>query len=397
MGTRSPSQGLSGGAGAVEFDGVNDHIDAGGNDSIDSITGDLTLSTWIKRSSGVVRDMTIISTHQGLGDFTRPYDLNIFSSLANFRMGNGVAQFSADSTATLVDDTWYHLVGTIEGTAMKMYVDGIQAGTATFSGTRQTGIKVIVGAHSTTGGRIFRGAIDDARIYNRALSAEEIRYLYNNNGPIAHWKFDEGTGTATVFDSAGSNDGTMNGSMTESDWVAGKYGTALDFDGTNDYVSTGTDPLGTNYTSFTMAAWIKTNVTGKQYIIERANTSNDSSILHLNVLGDGKLNADYFSPSGGNLKGNTVVTDGSWHYAVLVQDDTRRSLYLDGVLEATEDPSEAYSGLAPNNLFIGVDKRNTIESSYFDGQIDDVRIYSYARTSDQIRTDYNAGKSIYFR
>jgi len=66
------------------------------------------------------------------------------------------------------------------------------------------------------------------------LSEEEIRYLYNRGAPIAHWKFDEGKGNIAYDSSGNGNNGTI--SQWRPTWVHGKFGSALSFDGVDDYV-----------------------------------------------------------------------------------------------------------------------------------------------------------------
>ena len=56
----------------------------------------------------------------------------------------------------------------------------------------------------------FDGLIDELRVYERVLSAEEVRYHYNRGGPILHWKFDEGSGTTTYDSSGNAYHGTLN-------------------------------------------------------------------------------------------------------------------------------------------------------------------------------------------
>ena len=74
---------------------------------------------------------------------------------------------------------------------------------------------------------------------------------------VGHWKFDEGTGVVAVDSSVSSNNGSLR-NMTAVDWVDGKFGKALDFDGGNDYVLiTGYKGI-TGSSPSTMSAWIKT-------------------------------------------------------------------------------------------------------------------------------------------
>ncbi|MHC4546334.1 MAG: hypothetical protein ACYSYL_17780, partial [Planctomycetota bacterium] len=74
--------------------------------------------------------------------------------------------------------------------------------------------------------------------------------MYSSEGLVAHWKFDDGSGI-TAIDSAGTNNGTLNGDPT---WTTGRIGGALSFDG--DYVAVGSiAPLAGN--TLTAQAWIR--------------------------------------------------------------------------------------------------------------------------------------------
>jgi hypothetical protein len=76
---------------------------------------------------------------------------------------------------------------------------------------------------------------------------------------VVHWTFDEGSGT-TVFDASGNGrDGTFVGSPQ---WVAGKYGAALEFNGTSDYVIHNM-PAAQNFDNFTVAFWVKASSLGR--------------------------------------------------------------------------------------------------------------------------------------
>ena len=82
-------------------------------------------------------------------------------------------------------NTWNHVVGTVSGTDMKTFVNGSAAGTATFSGSRQTNsyalrLGGIYSAYSTDAYHLD-GKMGAARIYSRALSAAEIENNYKTH------------------------------------------------------------------------------------------------------------------------------------------------------------------------------------------------------------------------
>ncbi len=141
---------------------------------------------------------------------------------------------------------------------------------------------------------------------------------------VAYWKFDETEG-GIAHDSIGDNDGTLNGNPV---WqhTAGKVNGGLEFDGTDDYVSTPfiLDPAAGTFSIF---AWIKGADPG-QAILSEANGQNWLSA----ETGTGALMSDLAiglvpkPPSS-----QAVITDGDWHRVGVSWDLASLVLYVDGV------------------------------------------------------------------
>ena len=72
---------------------------------------------------------------------------------------------------------------------------------------------------------------------------------------VGHWKFDEGSGTKAYDSSGNGNDGTFNGNPK---WVAGHFGTAVEFDGSDDWIECGNDQS-LDLTKWTITFWLKVN------------------------------------------------------------------------------------------------------------------------------------------
>ena len=186
---------------------------------------------------------------------------------------------------------------------------------------------------------------------------------------IAHWALDETEGDI-ASDSANDNDGSVYGDpawQPDGGVVAG----ALQFDGIDDYISTGpvSNPADG---AFSVVAWIMGGAPGQ---------------VVLSQMGGARwLCAD---PSEGNLmtelKGagrdvtellsQTIITDGNWHRIALVWDVSHRTLYVDDVAVA-EDTQTNLLG-SDNGLYIGAGTAME-PGSFWSGLIDDVRIYNRA-------------------
>jgi len=159
----------------LNFDGVNDRITCGDQASLD-IQTDLSVSACVR--IGAVSPISVIATKFNRSDYTAPYNLYIFDAVPRFAFGTGTGWKTAISSQTLDTDKWYNVVGTISGTALKIYVDSVLTGTGTFVGTRQTLDKLTIGYDGSE--RYLNGSIDQPRIHNRALSAKEVMDYYIN-------------------------------------------------------------------------------------------------------------------------------------------------------------------------------------------------------------------------
>lgn len=280
---------------------------------------------------------------------------------------------------------FYHVAGVVsraDGT-IKIYVDGVLAGTGTFSpgsAARDYGSSRwrigISGPGASEWGHAADAVIDDARVYNRALSAEELA-AYANPGLLAHWKFDEGSGTAIADDSGNGNDAAFNtGTPT---WVTGVRGGALEFNGSNDARTTANfDPPAIGSVAF----WFRSTAppTGTERMFGL------STYWEVWVDSDRALRLDFAGPIGGRFVSDSgVAAPGIWRHVVAIyntNDDTHK-LYLDGVLVSSgafpcEDESEDYLSFGTRT---GLTER-------FNGALDDLRVYNYELTEAEVAELY---------
>ncbi len=193
--------------GAYSFDGVTDYIDIG-NDSIFNIHNQITISMWLNADS--LGD-TIISKWKTESGWQGSWGMRLNSDGgANFNVtGDGYSGgFGAISADKIEPGSFHHIAGvynTFDNT-IRIFVDGIQSGT----GSGQSGSifvsnsRIYIGAtdyYITSGHRYsyFDGTIDDVRIYNRALSGNEIMELAAVPIPGTVWLL--GSGLLALFGS----------------------------------------------------------------------------------------------------------------------------------------------------------------------------------------------------
>ncbi len=153
---------------------------------------------------------------------------------------------------------WVHLVGVHDAVAdtLTLYVNGVKSGSTTLAGAFYADQSMYIGASNYSGAMAayFPGSVDDVRVLDRPVSAEEVQQMYKQRPLVkGRWKFESASGTPLVTPdaSATANAMTLNGgAKIGSGWVDG----GLELDGVDDYGTTATTPVDTSG-SFTASAW----------------------------------------------------------------------------------------------------------------------------------------------
>ncbi len=164
---------------ALGFDGVNDYLDAGNASSLD-ITGNLTIEAWVKPE----RLETAHIVKKASRDSTDGYELSLSESTgkAYFRVNQNTShntyKLFSKSSYPLDGNTWVHLVGVYNRAQVQIYFNG------NLENNRSGPAKIISNTDNLKIGgpdlsRYFNGTIDEVRIWNRALSPEEIKASYD--------------------------------------------------------------------------------------------------------------------------------------------------------------------------------------------------------------------------
>jgi Ca2+-binding RTX toxin-like protein len=192
--------------GALTFDGLNDYVTVADSTALD-ITNTLTLSTWVKADSFQSWDGLIVK-----GTTNIPYGLDFRSDgrlifQANYGLvmgGNGRGTWSSNTALTA--GQWHHVAVTYDGSDFRFYLDGQLDGTHQANITFGKNNQALVLGADLAGGSHFDGAMDDVRVYNRALTAGEIEQLIT--GENGHGSSSE-TGDDVLY--GGSGNDTLEG------------------------------------------------------------------------------------------------------------------------------------------------------------------------------------------
>ena len=206
---------------------------------------------------------------------------------------------------------------------------------------------------------------------------------------VAIWNFNEGTGIKASDSTENGNDGSLRGGAA---WVDGKSGKALEFNGIDSYVDAGdSDDLEFSESeSFSVEAWVYPNTAKYGFILEKGGSDNNVRyVLYYAVDDEGKLFRFYRQKSDGHYLGRYGTNEmahpeRNWYHLVGVYDaptDTAK-LYVNGVLYDTDSNYLWGDGYTDCNFQIG---RWNGGNYYFDGIIDEVYIYNYALSANEIQ------------
>jgi PKD repeat protein len=228
---------------ALKFDGINDWVTVNDSASLD-LSSNMTLEAWVYPQQSMPNDWRTVIMKEQTGGAV--YNLNATNdtNLPGFSFYDGVWH-SLNGPEPLSLNQWTHLVATYDGNVQRLYINGVMV-----ASRNQTGLIPIsdgalrIGGNSILG-EFFQGYIDEVRIYNRALSAEEVSsnmatpvntatsdqlQLIMGNDNIEPWAEYRAQGTAEAFQAVAQKSGSvsevkvyLDAGSTATELVAGIY------------------------------------------------------------------------------------------------------------------------------------------------------------------------------
>ncbi|MBT4362772.1 MAG: T9SS type A sorting domain-containing protein [Candidatus Marinimicrobia bacterium] len=349
----------------------------------------LSISTWFK--AGVQNDNCSYITRFASSDgtFYLGYESNGNASF-NLRKIEG-GTLNQVLYAPAEPDTWNHLVGTWDGVTQRIYLNGDLVDEAEFNwplSTASTGNTIGANYNGLSSPCSFDGAIDEVRIYDRALTTHEIDSLYHlegwDSGLIAYYPFN---GDA-IDESGNGHDAYMDGSLLSTDRF-GNLNSAFSFDGVDDvgYISQHGD---LTVESFSLSFWTYLNSNDGE--IRFFDNVSQGGGFEIGMQESGGINGLYIQRSG-VLAGSHVwelidtdelLAEDRWHHIVCSYDISSSTLALfvnnnllastifniDSVWDATYD------------LTLGRGAETTLY--FLNGSLDDIYFFDRALNTDEI-------------
>jgi len=335
----------------------------------------ITVSAWLKTSAS---NVTIIDKGSD------QYVFSLVSGKVVFAISTSSQEYSATSTASVNDNVWHYLSATYDSETIKIYIDGeLNSSNASPSGSID-----ITSNDLSLATNFSSGFVDELKIYSYARSLDQIKQEYNaglvgvstkrgtavsfgsntikspfcplgdtNCGaPTIFLKFDERSGLNTYDYSTNEINGTHGAGSASPSSARGLFNRAYDFDGDNDYVSFGD----TTKTIKTFSFWIKSD----------------------------SINEDIMDLDGGShsisISAGTLIAGGF----------SSPTIYIDGIEKTSIDTNWHHISITTDTGILVDDfELGKINTSYFDGKIDNLIFYDYVRTQKQVLYDMSGWKN----
>jgi hypothetical protein len=215
---------------ALHFDGIDDRIQVPTNPSL-NISSNLTIETWINYSRNTGTQDVVCKSSDAVNNsyiFPRTSDgWRTVEFLLNLNgQGWQTLKVTYSGSTNAKRNQWHHLAATYDGFFMRIYIDGVLAGSQNKAGTITVNNNpLVIGGQTGYIDEYYQGKLDDIRIWNRALSGCEISSTMNcelnpslQTGLAAYYKFNQGlinivnSGLTSALDAtANANNGTLLG------------------------------------------------------------------------------------------------------------------------------------------------------------------------------------------
>lgn len=382
---------------AYYFSSLNCGTYIGANINTASIQNALTISFWVSRiGAGCLgpRIMKFYAPSDGPGTVVFNWD-NSTNPSVGFVTSSLISTFYSYNNVS--NNVWTHLCFTNDGTQAKLYQDGILLSQNPSSGTISLASNASFGRQTNSAYDALNGNLDDIRIYNRALTADEVTELYNLDLPTLQ------TGLVAYYPFNGNaNDESGNGNHATAFYTQntpdrfGVPNSAFKFNGidgsTGSTVVTNNTILNIGQSQYTIHFWFKPDNIS-QITSTLINTNPDRGVgIGFNYETEpgyvafwvGNASGTWYALNQHGPKNNYQT--GVWYSVTLTKIGTQYNFYINGQFEKTTDVPQAAS--FNYNVKLQISGLNNL-SEIFAGDIDDIRIYNRALSSAEVTELYN--------
>lgn len=385
--------------GAKDTGGALGYIGAGGifNGSSSEInlpqilppnsTSSSSFSCWFNTSDNSGTRQTIVNAYNLGGTSQAGWTLfkdagNVLYLRSYYLDGSNIT--STYGTINVSDGNWHHVavIFDISANTLNVYLDNNSTPEISITGLTVSSVYIFESngsiGYQTNSARHFNGKIDQVRIFSKALSSSEVTTLSDEKSVSATKSttdiFDDGSGVALYELEGNAKDTGLYGSG------AIDAGQSAVFNGSSSYIDTNISTITSN--SGSVSLWVKTT-TGTQSSFFGGQSPSQNRFYF------GVRNNNFWMGAGDSQNSYNIsassLLDGNWHHVVLTLDGSTAKYYLDGNSTPVDTLSYTSAGTIGVTPLIGALDATGSILAYTNGSIDQVRIYSSALSSSDVK------------
>ncbi|MDD2731575.1 MAG: prenyltransferase/squalene oxidase repeat-containing protein [Candidatus Pacebacteria bacterium] len=361
---------------AIQLDGTDDYVKV--NSLFSNPIDGMTWSAWVKSPKSGSKGMFILDQRENNEGFQPIY----IGSSGDLQFYSSDTKDNSYFDTNIKTDTWHHIVMVLKQNNVYCYVNGNLIAVKSDTQKDFTAKNLFIGTRHNLN-YYYEGIIDELKVWGYALEEDKIKQEYEESGLISYYAFED-----NVRDSKGENNGILFGSPQ---FIEGKSGKAIRLDGIDDYVKIPYNP--SLYSDImTISFWAKSNKSDyaiNSYPISMWDYAANKRMwaLYIPALTD---KWSIFTSSDGGYKltstrSTDTAIDTNWHKYDIVSDNLNKTwhIYIDGAYSQTLTQYYSYTD-KNSSLTVG----GLIGNNYFDGLIDEVKIYNYCLDKEKIKRDY---------
>ncbi|MEV1011639.1 LamG-like jellyroll fold domain-containing protein [Streptomyces sp. NPDC049881] len=300
---------------------------------------------------------------------------------------------------------WTHVVGTMDHglDEMRLYIDGQLAATATYTADWDSRASLLLGASANDSrpSNHFEGDLDDVRIWDIPLRAEQVAALHEDGAAApgrpmkAAWDLDEPSDAVVVTGRGESVTATLHGDASPG--AAGVEGTGLHLDGDDSY-ATAPRPVVNSYYSFSVSLWARLPADPDRAMTVLAQEATDNTafaITHSPAQGGWGFSRATANTTGAasvavtqeacTTQGAVCPGAGEWSHVVAVYDHAARTLalYVNGARVGSVPYNYNWTPNGP--FYLGAGGKGGVTGAFFEGDLDEVRLYDRVISADEVQ------------
>ena len=375
---------------ALEFDSSDDRVTCPAVPTF-NLSGDYTLEAWVRPDAAGVHHAIL-----GRGASTNPQQNLLFLVWADGRLAlnHGTSPWVYATTPLPVGE-WSHVAVVKTPGSYEFFLNGFSDGTGAHPGqVLANGTYPLVIGKQGQQGNEFGGVIDEVRIWDNTRSQAQIQGSMGgisdpaNQGSLkAYYRF-EGTDQNVTDSSSSGMHGFLGTDATvestdpvRAPALAGDFGCMLEFDGVDDLVTGPSGGLLDLPGTYTLEAWVRPDALGTyQTILARGSGNGNPADYLFTVWTDGRISLKH-----GNLlwlHSASSISAEEWNHVAVVKTLGSYTFYLNGVVDGASGSTPNALGASTDPLQLG---KQGSSANYFDGRLDEVRIWNVARSQAQIQ------------